>query len=66
MDPWKNPEEVQMNPVNLLRSLLRSSAPAQDLLLLRLDGIRGHRLDTAAPALTAFSPRPSRRRVLAS
>jgi hypothetical protein len=52
-----------MNPVKLVRFLLRTSAPVEDMLILRLDGIQGYRLDMTAPALTAFTPR--RRRIVA-
>lgn len=52
-----------MNPVKLVRFLLRTSAPVEDALLLRLEGLQGYRLDMAAPAMTAFTPR--RRKVAA-
>jgi hypothetical protein len=47
-----------MNPINLLRFFRRTPVRTEEPLLRRLDGIQGHRQDKAAPALTAFTPRP--------
>jgi hypothetical protein len=49
-----------MNPLKLLRLLLRPSPPVEDGLLLRLDGIEGYRMGMIEPAVTAFTPRRRR------
>lgn len=49
-----------MNPLNLLRSLLRAPVSTEDLLLRRLDGLEGYRQVTKAPPVSVFSA-PRRR-----
>jgi hypothetical protein len=52
-----------MNPINLLRSLLRPRIETEETLFRRLDGLAGHRLVTTTPPVSVFSA--PRRRALA-
>jgi hypothetical protein len=49
-----------MSPVNLLQFYLRTWLNIDDSRLRRLDGIQGHRLAMAVPAVPVFSARHQR------
>jgi hypothetical protein len=51
-----------MNPLNLLRALMRPRVSTEDNLMRRLDGLEGHSEVTTAPRVSVFSA--PRRRVL--
>jgi hypothetical protein len=60
LESWEKPQEVLMNPLNLLRFLMRPPVSTEDLLLRRLDGLEGYRQVTKAPPVSVFSA-PRRR-----